>query len=191
MIWSSLHPAVWRSAQCSSPLGHSVPCPVHFWECPRRSHSFTGRALSVPCCSHCEWLCQLQFLIFCLNVPICCLFAVSPDPALFINLPLYVGRLKSDSPLASLSNLTKAHFYWDFLACSVLQLVCHVSDSPLDLLHVGEFSLLWRDVELNSYFILFVEVGWSVLQAVLSLLHINSPGWITLYLNRKISQKNP
>lgn len=73
---------------------------------------------------------------------ICCLFTVSPDPALFINLPSGVGRLKSHSPLAFLPSLTKAHFYWDFLACYVLQIICYVSDSPLDLLQVGEFSLL-------------------------------------------------
>lgn len=137
-----IHSAAWSSAQCSSPLGHSVPCPVHFWECPRRSHSFTRQALC-PVALFVNGYVNWNFLSsawVCLSI--CCLFTVSPDPALFINLPSGVGRLKSHSPLAFLPSLTKAHFYWDFLACYVLQIICYVSDSPLDLLQVGEFSLL-------------------------------------------------
>lgn len=111
-------------------------------ECPRRSHSFTRQALC-PVALFVNGYVNWNFLSsawVCLSI--CCLFTVSPDPALFINLPSGVGRLKSHSPLAFLPSLTKAHFYWDFLACYVLQIICYVSDSPLDLLQVGEFSLL-------------------------------------------------
>lgn len=88
------------------------------------------------------------------NFPSCTCHLSSPHcvprSSLISNLPSDIGRLGSDPPLALLPRLSKTQLPQAFFAHCVLQLPCHVSDSPLDLLQVAELPLLWSNTKLNT-----------------------------------------